>query len=42
VLLKLADKEVTVSMAQPRMSLNVAHAVTVVIYEIIRQKGRRA
>lgn len=42
VLLKLADKEVTVSMAQPRMSLNVAHAVTVIIYEIIRQKGRRA
>ena len=42
VLLKLVDQEVTIPMAQARLSLNVAHAATVVTYEIIRQKGRRA
>ncbi|HQO57267.1 MAG TPA: RNA methyltransferase [Candidatus Omnitrophota bacterium] len=42
VLLKLVGQEVTIPMAQPRLSMNVAHAVTVMAYEIIRQKGRRA
>ncbi|MFA5260194.1 MAG: TrmH family RNA methyltransferase [Candidatus Omnitrophota bacterium] len=42
VLLKLVDQELTIPMAQPRLSLNVAHALTVISYEIIRQKGQRA
>ncbi len=39
---KLIDQTLTLPMAQPRMSLNAAHAATVFCYEIMRQKqGKR-
>jgi 23S rRNA (guanosine2251-2'-O)-methyltransferase len=40
VIKKIVDKEVTIPMAQSRMSLNVAQATALVCYEIMRQKGR--
>jgi len=35
---KLLDKEITIPMAQPRLSLNAAHAATLLGYEIKRQQ----
>lgn len=36
----LLDYEVTLPMAQPRMSLNAAHAATLFCYEVARQRRR--
>ena len=38
VIIKRLDLKVTVPMAQPRMSLNVAHAAAIFAYEINKQK----
>ncbi len=39
ILRKQLDVQVTIPMAHPRLSLNVAHAVTAFCYEITRQKN---
>ncbi|MCK5579785.1 MAG: 23S rRNA (guanosine(2251)-2'-O)-methyltransferase RlmB [Candidatus Omnitrophica bacterium] len=41
VIQKQLDVAVTIPMAQPRMSLNVAHATTVFCYEAVRQQKAR-
>ncbi len=38
---KVLDQALNLPMAQPRMSLNAAHATTVFCYEIMRQKARK-
>jgi len=40
VVRSLLDYEVTLPMAQPRMSLNAAHAATLFCYEVARQRRR--
>lgn len=37
VLLKQVDQKITIPMNQPRLSLNVSHAATLLAYELIRQ-----
>lgn len=41
VIRKVIDQALTLPMAQPRMSLNAAHAAAVFCYEIMRQKTRK-
>ena len=42
IVLRRLDSKVTIPMAQPRMSLNVAQAATILSYEIIKQKKANA
>lgn len=37
---KLLDQQLTLRMAQPRLSLNAAHAATLFCYEIFKQKNK--
>ncbi len=41
IIRKHLDMELTIPMARPRMSMNVAHAVTALCYEITRQKNKK-
>jgi len=41
VLRKLVDRDVSIPMAQSRLSLNAAHATTLFCYEIVRQQGSK-
>jgi tRNA G18 (ribose-2'-O)-methylase SpoU len=40
IIRKKLDQEVTIPMKAQRMSLNVAHAASILCYEIIRQKAK--
>jgi len=40
IIRKKLDQEVMIPMKAPRMSLNVAHAASILCYEIIRQKSK--
>ncbi len=40
IIRKKLDQEVMIPMKTPRMSLNVAHAASILCYEIIRQKNK--
>ena len=42
VIRKLLDLELSVPMAQPRLSLNAAHAAALFCYEITRQKNQKS